>query len=321
MLLNIGKEYIENILILCGINMMVVMGLSLLTGFTGLFSFGHAGFMAIGAYTSGYFSTVLHTPFIVSVLAGGIMAMFISFFIGALTLNLKGDYFCIATLGFGESIRLLLNNISCLGGARGMSSIPRSSSMISVYAFVIIGVIFMWCLLKSRHGRNMIAIREEELASQSIGINVFRYKMTSLAISALYAGIGGALWAHRMTFIQPLNFQLTKSTEMTIMVIIGGLGSVTGSLVGAFFLTLLPEIFRQFSTWRMVVYGLAVVLVMVFRPQGILGGIEFSPRGIYNRITGKGERRNRLAPYEEEGPHKEHTSVPDDTGTGKGGDA
>ena len=254
---------------------MVVMGLSLLTGFTGLFSFGHAGFMAIGAYTAGALSTMANVPFVIAVLSGGLVAMFVSFFIGALTLNLKGDYFCIATLGFGESIRLLLNNISFLGGARGMSGIPNKSTILPVYCFVIVGAIFMWYLLKSRHGRNMIAIREEELASQSIGINVFGYKMRSLAISALYAGIGGALWAHRLSFIQPLNFQLIKSTEMTIMVIIGGLGSVTGSLVGALFLTFLPEIFREFSTWRMVIYGLAVVLVMVFRPQGLLGGIEF----------------------------------------------
>lgn len=287
--MNIGWSYIQSILILCGINMMVVMGLSLLTGFTGLFSFGHAGFMAIGAYTAGALSTMANVPFVIAVLSGGLVAMFVSFFIGALTLNLKGDYFCIATLGFGESIRLLLNNISFLGGARGMSGIPNKSTILPVYCFVIIGAIFMWYLLKSRHGRNMIAIREEELASQSIGINVFGYKMRSLAISALYAGIGGALWAHRLSFIQPLNFQLIKSTEMTIMVIIGGLGSVTGSLVGAFFLTFLPEIFREFSTWRMVIYGLAVVLVMVFRPQGLLGGIEFSPSGILRKIRGLGK--------------------------------
>ena len=287
--MSIGWSYLQSILILCGINMMVVMGLSLLTGFTGLFSFGHAGFMAIGAYTAGAMSTMLHTPFVVSVIVGGLAAMAMSFFIGALTLNLKGDYFCIATLGFGESIRLLLNNIDFLGGARGMSGIPQKSTLLPVYCFVVVGAIFMWYLLKSRHGRNLIAIREEELASQSIGINVFGYKMRSLAISALYAGIGGALWAHRLSFIQPLNFQLIKSTEMTIMVIIGGLGSVTGSLVGAFFLTSLPELFREFSTWRMVVYGLAVVMVMVFRPQGLLGGIEFSPSGIIRRIRGIGK--------------------------------
>ena len=136
--MNIGWSYIQSILILCGINMMVVMGLSLLTGFTGLFSFGHAGFMAIGAYTAGALSTMANVPFVIAVLSGGLVAMFVSFFIGALTLNLKGDYFCIATLGFGESIRLLLNNISFLGGARGMSGIPNKSTILPVYCFVTV---------------------------------------------------------------------------------------------------------------------------------------------------------------------------------------
>ncbi len=283
--------YLEGILILCGINVMVVLGLSLLTGFTGLFSFGHAGFMAIGAYVSASLTTMLHWPFIPAVVAGGLVAMLMSFIIGGLTLNLKGDYFCIATLGFGEAIRLILNNVQTFGGARGMASIPLKSSLVAVYAFVIIGVIFMWFLIRSRHGRNMVAIREEELAAQAIGINVFRYKMLSLAASALYAGIGGALWAHYLTFINPAMFMLTKSTEMTIMVIIGGLGSITGSIVGTFFLTFLPEAFREFADWRMVVYGAAVIAVMALRPQGLLGGIEFSPKGIIKWITTSGKSK------------------------------
>ncbi len=272
--------YLEGILILCGINMMVVMGLSLLTGFTGLFSFGHAGFMAVGAYTAATLTTMFNVPFALAVVAGGFMAMLISLLIGAMTLNLKGDYFCIATLGFGEATRLILNNVQFFGGARGMTGIPSKSTLFSVYVFVVIGLIFMWYLIRSRHGRNMIAIREEELASQSIGISVFKYKMTSLAISALYAGIGGALWAHYLNFINPDMFKLIKSTEMTIMVIIGGLGSITGSLFGTFVLTFIPEIFRQFADWRMVIYGITVVIIMAVRPQGLLGGIEFSPRGV-----------------------------------------
>ena len=286
--------YLEGILILCGINMMVVLGLSLLTGFTGLFSFGHAGFMAVGAYVSAALSTMMNWPFIPAVIAGGLAAMMISFIIGGLTLNLKGDYFCIATLGFGEATRLILNNVQFFGGARGMAAIPMKTELWNVYIFVVIGVVFMWCLIRSRHGRNMIAIREEELASQAIGINVFRYKMISLAISALYAGIGGALWAHYLTFINPAMFMLTKSTEMTIMVIIGGLGSITGSIVGTFFLTFLPEIFREFSDWRMVIYGAAVIAVMAFRPQGLLGGIEFSIRGIIKKIQGIGSKEKAM---------------------------
>lgn len=283
--------YVSGIIILCGINLMVVLGLSLLTGFTGLFSFGHAGFMAIGAYTAGYLATAYQVPFVPAVIAGGLMAMLISFLIGSMTLNLKGDYFCIATLGFGEAVRLILNNVQFLGGARGMSSIPMKSNLVSVYIFVVIAVVAMWFLIKSRHGRNMIAIREEELASQAIGINLFRYKMTSFAISALYAGIGGALWAFYLGYINPAIFMLIKSTEMTIMVILGGLGSITGSIVGAFVLTFLPEMFRPFALWRMVVYGAAVIAVMAFRPQGLLGGIEFSPTGIIRWFRRAPERK------------------------------
>lgn len=282
--------YLEGIIILCGINVIIVLGLSLLTGFTGLFSFGHAGFMAIGAYISASLTTMAGWPFVPAIVAGGIGAMLISFIIGALTLNLKGDYFCIATLGFGEAIRLILNNVQFFGGARGMSGIPMTSSIEVVYIFVVICIIFMWFLIRSRHGRNMIAIREEELASQAIGINVFKYKLISLAISALYAGIGGALWAHYLTFINPAMFMLQKSTEMTIMVIIGGLGSITGSVVGAFFLTFLPEVFREFADWRMVVYGAAVIAVMALRPQGLLGGLEFSPSGIIKFIKRRGRK-------------------------------
>ena len=176
--------YIEGILILVGINLMVVLGLSLLTGFTGLFSFGHAGFMAIGGYISAICTMNFNMPFLVALLVGGAAAMLISFLIGYFTLDLKGDYFCIATLGFGESVRLIFDNLEYFGGARGLSGIPMKTSFEMVVIICIIGVLLMVLLIKSRHGRNMIAIREEELASQAIGINVFRYKMTSLAISA-----------------------------------------------------------------------------------------------------------------------------------------
>lgn len=272
--------YIEGILILVGVNLMVVLGLSLLTGFTGLFSFGHAGFMAIGAYVSAISMMNFGVPFYLAIVLGGIAAMLASYLIGYFTLNLKGDYFCIATLGFGEAVRLILDNMTFLGGARGLPGIPMKTTLINVIVINAVAVAVMAYLIKSRHGRNMIAIREEELASQAIGINVFRYKMTSLAISALYAGIGGALWAHYLGFIQPLMFQLTKSTEMTIMVIFGGLGSITGSVVGAFILTFLPELLRDFFQWRLVVYGAAVIVIMITRPQGMLGGMEFSIRGI-----------------------------------------
>ena len=268
--------YIEGILILVGVNLMVVLGLSLLTGFTGLFSFGHAGFMAIGAYVSAVCTLYYHLPFITAMVLGAAAAMVMALIIGYFTLGLKGDYFCIATLGFGESVRLIFDNLDFFGGARGISSIPMITTFELTLVICILAVLALTLLIHSRHGRNMIAIREEELASQAIGIHVFRYKMISFAVSAAYAAVGGALYAHYLGYLQPLMFQLTKSTEMTIMVIFGGLGSIGGSVIGAVLLTFLPELLRSFANWRLVFYGAAVVLIMISRPQGLMGGMELT---------------------------------------------
>lgn len=289
--------YISGILIMSGINLMTVLGLSLLTGFTGLFSFGHAGFMAIGAYISATATMQWGVPFFPAILIGGIGAMLSGVLIGRLTLNLKGDYFCIATLGFGEAIRLVLDNIQYFGGARGLPGIPTYTTLTNVVVINIIAIVVMVFIIKSRHGRNMVAIREEELASQVIGIDVFRYKMMSLVISALYAGIAGGLMAHYLGYAQPIMFKMTKSTELTIIVIFGGLGSISGSVVGAILLTFLPEILRSFSDWRLVIYGAAVILIMITRPQGLMGGKEFSIKGIIRavkRITSKDKQSREV---------------------------
>lgn len=293
--------YIEGILIIVGVNLMVVLGLSLLTGFTGLFSFGHAGFMAIGAYVSAICTLNYNMPFLVAMVIGAIAAMIMSFLIGYFTLGLKGDYFCIATLGFGESVRLIFDNLDFFGGARGLSGIPMVTTFPMVLVICIIAVIAMTLLIHSRHGRNMIAIREEELASQTIGINVFKYKMISFAISAAFAAIGGALYAHYLGYLQPLMFQLTKSTELTIMVIFGGLGSIGGSVIGAFVLTFIPELFRAFASWRLVFYGAAVILVMITRPQGLMGGMELTD--VFRKIKGilSGNKGKKQVTIEKEG--------------------
>lgn len=283
--------YISGIFVMSGINLMTVLGLSLLTGFTGLFSFGHAGFMAIGAYASATATMQWGVPFIPALLMGGIAAMISALIIGRVTLNLKGDYFCIATLGFGEAIRLVLDNIQYFGGARGLPGIPTYTTLTNVVIINVIAVIVMVLIIKSRHGRNMVAIREEELASQVIGIDVFRYKMMALVISALYAGIAGGLMAHYLGYAQPIMFKMTKSTELTIIVIFGGLGSISGSVVGAILLTFLPEMLRSFSDWRLVIYGAAVILIMITRPQGLMGGKEFSIKGIIRAVK-KMKRRN-----------------------------
>ncbi|HPW41146.1 MAG TPA: branched-chain amino acid ABC transporter permease [Bacillota bacterium] len=290
-----GNEYILGILTLAGINLMTVLGLSLLTGFTGLFSFGHAGFMAIGGYATALMTVKFHWPFIPALLAGGLAAALVSAALGKVTLNLKGDYFCIATLGFGEAIRLILDNVQTFGGARGWPGIPHYTNVWNVLGINIVAVIVLANLIRSRHGRNMIAVREEELASQIVGIDVFKYKMTSLVTSAAYAGIAGGLMGHYMTFLQPKMFSLAKSTELTIIVIFGGLGSISGSVLGALVLTSLPEILRAFSSWRLVFYGLAVIFIMISRPEGLMGGYELTPssmKKLFRNMAAK--RENKL---------------------------
>ncbi len=273
-------DYINGMIALIGINLLAVLGLSLLTGFTGLFSFGHAGFMAIGAYMTVFFSMTMGFNFYVSLILAGIITGAISLIIGKVTLNLKGDYFIIATMGFAEAIRLILDNFQAFGGARGWAGITTHTNAVNVWVINVIGVVILVNIIWSRHGRNFKAIREEELASQIIGINVFKYKMMSLMISAIYAGISGGLFAHYMSFIQPKMFQVIKSTELTIMVIFGGMGSVSGSIIGTIILTALPQVLLSLDAWRYVIYGAMVIFIMSARPQGMMGGFELTPSQI-----------------------------------------
>lgn len=272
--MSISPEYVIGVLSIAGIYLMTVLGLSLLTGFTGQFSFGHAGFMAIGAYSSAMMTNA-GVPFIPALFAGALIAALISLVIGRFTLNLTGDYFCIATLGFGESMRLLFDNLQFFGGARGLICDMKTTPLI-VLIFCILGILILSFLINSRHGRNFVAVREEELAASVIGINTFKYKMISFAISAAYAGISGGLLAHYFGYIRPIMFQLLVSQELAIIVIFGGMGSITGTVIGTLILKTLPEIFRSFSTWRLVVYGLVIVVIMIVRPKGIMGGMELT---------------------------------------------
>lgn len=285
------SSYIEGILMLSGINLIAVLGLSLLTGFAGLFSFGHAGFMAIGAYSAAVCTKLLGLPFVVAIAAAALVAAGVSWLIGRATLKLKGDYFCIATLGFGEAIRLILDNFQGLGGARGWPGIPPHTTLLNILVLDVIGVVLLANLVRSRHGRNMIAVREEELAAKVAGIDTFRYKMLALVISAAYAGVAGALLGHYMTFIQPKMFSMVKSTELTIIVIFGGLGSISGSVLGAVVLTFLPELLRAVDKWRLVVYGLAVIGIMIGRPRGLMGGFELTPKSIRAHFARRREER------------------------------
>lgn len=293
------SEYTIGILILACVNLISVLGLSLLTGFTGQFNFGQAGFMAIGAYTAAILTTRLGVPLAVAVAAAMAMSGLASVLIGYPTLRLKGDYFAIGTLGFAEAIRLVIENFDKLtGGSRGIPRINTYTTLPVALAAVAVALIVVAYYIGSTHGRNCIAVREDEMAAEAIGVDAFRYKQVSFAVNAVLAGLSGALLAHYVGFIQPSMFGLVKSTEMIVIVIFGGMQSLTGAVIATFLLTALPEVLRAAMAWRLVLYGVLVVFIMIVRPEGIMGTWELSPKNIKAAF---GRSRAKAGPRRREG--------------------
>lgn len=267
--------YSEGIVTLLCINAIAAMGVSLLTGFAGVFSLGHAAYMAIGAYTAAILIVRHSMHWMPGIIAGGIVAMVIAWAIGVPTLRLVGDYYTIASIGLGETIRLILENWqSFTRGARGFPGIPTFTTRYVAVAFFTVMGIFMFNLINSRHGREFSAVRDDVLAASMMGFNTPNTRVFALVISAFYCGVSGALLAGFLSFIQPAMFDMMKSTELTSVVVFGGLGSMSGTLLGTSIITLVTELFRPISQYRMFIYGLILVLVMVFRPEGILGNRE-----------------------------------------------
>ena len=273
---------------LVGIYMIAILGVSILCGFTGMFSMGHAGFMAIGAYTSALLTKYFGIP----VFLGVIIAMIAAAIVGAIlsypTLKLRDDYFVIVTLGIGEAIKLIIQNAAPLtGGARGLSDFPRAGSLPLTWLIVLVTIVLLRSFIHSKHGRNCIAVREEELAAQSVGISLFRYKMTAMVISCALCGCSGALLAHYIRYLHPNMFNLLKSEELVIVVILGGRGSLTGTILAGLVMLSLPELLRFgfAEQWRMVMYGFLVVLVILFRPSGLMGTRELGFKDIKTAIS------------------------------------
>lgn len=293
-LLGAAGAYVERLIALCGIAIILAVSLNLINGFTGQFSLGHAGFMAIGGYLSAFvtvtigpsiFALVGADPqapaayarslvLVLGLIAGAIGAALAGLAIGIPTLRLKGDYLAIATLGFGEIIRVVILNIDAVGGARGMFGIPKYAGFAWIAGLVVVTVVFHWNLVHSRHGRALLAIREDEIATESLGISTTRYKVLAFVIGAAFAGVAGGLSAHYLTYLTPDDFNFMKSVEIVIMVVLGGMGSLSGSVLAAILLTLLPEVLRPIREYRMVIYSLLLVLLMLSRPQGIFGTRE-----------------------------------------------
>ncbi|MDR1944510.1 MAG: branched-chain amino acid ABC transporter permease [Synergistaceae bacterium] len=277
--------YTSGIITLLAVNCIAALGVSLFTGFTGIFTLGHAGYMAIGAYTAAILTIQWHVHFLPAIIAGGILAMVFAYLIGLPTLKLVGDYYTIASLGLGEAIRLVIENWnSVTRGARGYPGIDNYTSMPIALGFLLIMAAGMFFLVNSNYGRAFKACRDDYVAASLLGFHTARYRVLSLAISGFYCGVSGALLAGFMSFIQPVMFDMAKSTELVSVVVFGGLGSMSGCLLGTTILTLVTELFRPISQYRMLVYGMVLVLVMVLRPEGIMGTDELTPGFIKNSI-------------------------------------
>ena len=280
------SPYYTRILMLSGISITMAVSLNLINGFTGQFSIGHAGFMAVGAYTSAFFSINYGIPLANSLgngtlgwavaltlatVVGAVMAGIAGLVVGIPSLRLKGDYLAIVTLGFGQIIVVFLNNIEAVGGARGYSGIPIVQRFFWIFLVAVLTIAMVYNIVHSAFGRALISIREDELAAEAMGVNTTRYKVMAFVISSAMAGAGGVLLAHFDGYLNPKSFEFIKSFEFLIMIILGGLGSIVGSVIGAILLTVLPEGLRQFAEYRMVVYSLLLIILMITRPQGLLG--------------------------------------------------
>lgn len=271
------NPYYAQILVFIGINIILTIGLNLINGFTGQFSLGHAGFMAIGAYVSAFLTAKMHMPnFFLALMIGGLAAAFMGLVIGLPTLRLKGDYLAIATLGFGEIIRVCILNIKEVGAATGLIGIPKHTDLFNVLLITVLVIFITRNFINSTHGRACISVREDEIAAEAMGINTTKYKVIAFTMGAFFAGIAGALFAHYLMYINPASFTFMKSVEILVMVTLGGLGSITGSVVAAIALTILSEALRAVGELRMIIYSALLIVLMLFRPQGMLGTSELS---------------------------------------------
>lgn len=290
-------QYIMRILIMIGIYSMLGLGLNLLTGFTGQVSLGHAGFYAIGAYVSALLSLNFGVHFIFSCLAGAVVAALCGFLLGLPTLRLTGTYLSIVTLGFGEIVRMvMLNWESVTNGSMGLRNIPRpkffgieltlANNGFYYLMLVLLALITFGCILivKSKIGRAFMAIKEDELAATMMGVKTTRYKVLAFVLSAFISGIAGALYASMIRYIDPNSFTFDISILIISIVILGGMGTFRGVFLGAALLISFPELLRFLLDYRFVVYGFILVIMMHFRPQGLLGWQSQLPYKVSNRI-------------------------------------
>ncbi len=271
-----------------GIYILLAVSLNVATGYLGQLPLGHAGFMAVGGYGAALLWKAMPRSagaIVLGLLLGGLVAAVFGVVIGVPALRLKGDYLAIITLGFGEIIRVLIINLPGItGGTPGLMNIPKHSSFLVVYTTVILSCALIHTLMKSRHGRAILAIRENEIAAESSGVNTTFYKVLAFTVSAFFAGVAGALYAGYTGILTPGNFTFMTSVNILVMVVLGGLGSMAGSVIAATILTALPLALQSFNKYRMVIYALLLIAVMIFKPSGLLGRYDFSLTRILEKL-------------------------------------
>ena len=272
------NRYYVGVAIDIGINIILAVSLNLINGHTGQFSLGHAGFMAVGGYTTAKFALVMQpilptwlqpVVFIAGLLLGGLMAAAAGLAVGVPSLRLRGDYLAIVTLGFGEIIRVIFQNTESLGAATGLTGIPAWTNFGWAWGGAAVTVFVVASLVNSTYGRGFIAVHDDEVAAGASGVNPVRYKVTAFVIGSFFAGIAGGLYAHHKSFLSPTGFDFMKSIDIVVMVILGGMGRTAGVIIAAVLLTVLPEFLRGMAEYRMIIYSLLIIGLMIARPQGL----------------------------------------------------
>lgn len=291
--------FYSSIIIGVSITLIGVLSIYIITGMTGMFSLGQASFMAVGAYTAGIMAKTYHLPFAVAALVGILVGAFIGLLVGFPTTRLRKDYVALVTFAFGEAIIAILNNLTATGGAMGLSGIPRRTTLPIAVLSVVVVTFFVWNLKKSRFGRQCLAMKEDELAARSMGIDVDRLKLMAFVLASAVTSYAGVLYAFNTTYVDPTIFTWNRSAEWIIIVVFGGLSSLTGALFSGVFLGLLPEVLRSAAEYRIIIYSIVVLFIINFRPKGIFGHYELSLKNLPKDLKNLYRNRKTSKPKEE----------------------
>ena len=287
---NIINSYYQVVLYNIGINIVMALGLNLIIGYSGQFSLGHAGFMAIGAYCAGLVMLKVDgtVGFLAGIGFGIVMTALIALIIAIPTLRLRGDYLAIATLGFSEVIRIAITNMDDItGGAAGLNNIPKITNFNWIFGAIVISLVLIVNFARSSHGRATASVREDEIAAESMGVNTTKYKTLAFVIGACLASVGGALYAGNFYTLTPGIFGFMKSVDILVIVVFGGMGSLSGSIVAAFLLGLINMFLNDYAELRMIIYSVLIIVIMVYRPNGLFGNKELNINAIFKRKGGK----------------------------------